>query len=229
MGPVLQGITFLLVILSFVAAWFSAKTWRVYTIVLVMFIFIASLGFFYLAARTLKTHKSWKEIAIQREKELDELEKKNLELAEGVEQAGKDALAGIRQLKKELHFAAIERGGIWLDVAPEKINATTGAVVVGVESPEPHGLKEKRVLFLFTQDNVAEDGRYLGEFQVTKADKESKSVSLEPNLPLEPEQLKALGGMIETVAGDHEPPEANVMREHTGTAASVVRRHTDGL
>ena len=39
-----------------------------------------------------------------------------------------------------------------------------------------------------------------------------------------PEQMKALGGMIETLAGDDEPDGASAMREHVGTTASVVRK-----
>ncbi len=186
MGSILQIAVLLAVLAAFVLAFLSFKTMRIYNIVLLVLVFFATLCFAYLASRTLKTHQSWMTIAKAKEAELGTLEKKNAELAQGVTDKTQPAVPGIRQLKLELHRIAIDRGGVWYEAAPEKIKADTGAVTVSIEAPEPHGLAEKMVVFVFDAN------QYLGEFQVAKATAKTKSVELAPNLPLDAVDLKRL-------------------------------------
>ena len=185
MGSILQIAVLLAVLAAFVLAFLSFKTMRIYNIILMVLVFFATLCFTYMAARTLKTHESWMSIAKAKEVELATLEKKSEELAKGIVDKTQPA-QGVRQLKLELHRIAIDRGGVWYDVSTEKIKADTGAVTVSIDSPDPHGLVEKMVVFVFDAN------QYLGEFQVAKAAAKSKSVELAPNLPLNADDLKRL-------------------------------------
>jgi septal ring factor EnvC (AmiA/AmiB activator) len=186
MGSILQIAVLLAVLAALVLAFLSHKTMRIYNIVLMVLVFFATLCYAYLAARTLKTHESWMTAAKAKEAELAALEKKNDELAQGVSDKTQPAVPGVRQLRLELHRIAIDRGGVWYEVAPEKIKADTGVVTVSIDAPEPHGLAEKMVVFVFDAN------QYLGEFQVAKAAAKSKSVDLAPNLPLDAADLKRL-------------------------------------
>ena len=69
-----------LVLASFFIAYMSSKTWQVYQAVLVVFIFLGTVAFFILGARTLATHKSWGELVRRTEQEIQTNEQQILEL-----------------------------------------------------------------------------------------------------------------------------------------------------
>lgn len=189
MGAILQIVVLVAVLAGLVLAGLSYKTMRIYNIVLMVLVFFAAIAFTVLAARTLKLHETWMSQAKIKEAELAQLEKKNLELAEGSRQPGQPLVPGLRQLRLEVQRVALDRGGVWYDVVPEKIiDPDKGSVTVVIDAPEPHGLAEKMVVFVFDGDG------YLGEFQVTKASAKSKSVDLAPNLPLDAADAKQLKG-----------------------------------
>jgi hypothetical protein len=81
----------------------------------------------------------------------------------------------------------IARGGVWRDVSPRNIKSDTGVVTVTVNSPEPHGLLDKMVVFAFDAEE------YQGEFVVTKGGK-TKDVEMAPNVPLDSTELRHLAG-----------------------------------
>lgn len=195
MGFAVAGIV---VIISLGLAWLSFKTWRI-AMVLAMFCIIVASGFFlYLTAMTLKTHQSWKTIAATRQKELDAEEAIQLKLKEGALAEGAALEKGIRQLKQELYEAQVKRGGVYYNVnlksTPDPAN---GNVTVIIDKPEPHGLLDRVVLFVFDEapfDAPAGQphGQYLGEFKVTKVTDMSKEVELTPNMPPTPAKLAEL-------------------------------------
>lgn len=185
MGTILQIFVLVAVLGGIALAAMCYKTMRIYNIILMVLVLFAALAFNVLAAKVLKTHEGWMKLAKAKEDELAQLVKKNQELANGLRQPGQPVVPGIRQLRLEIRRIALDRGGVWYDVVPTKIlKAETGAVAVSIDAPEPHGLSEKMLVFIFDAN------RYLGEFQVTKADAKSKSVELAPNLPLTAEELK---------------------------------------
>ena len=65
--PIVLGV---LILASFFVAYMSAKTWQVYQVVLVVFIFLGTVAFFYLGARTLATHKAWGELVLDLEQKI---------------------------------------------------------------------------------------------------------------------------------------------------------------
>src|SRR5271154_6381180 len=146
MGSIIQAVIAVAVVGSFALAYLSYKTTRIYNIVIVNLVFIMAIPFAYLAARTLKTINSWRVAANQMEKEVADLDSKIRQVAEGKDTSDPAAMS-VRQLTHELSRLTIERGGTWRDVTPKNIKSDTGAVTITVNSPEPHGLAEKMVLF----------------------------------------------------------------------------------
>ncbi len=152
-------------------------------VVLAEFVFLAAVVFMYMAVRTLKTQKSWREADIAWQVAVDKVEKQNRDLEAGKEEQNRLVEDGIEQLKTELHQLVNDRGSAWFDVSPEKIS-DSGVCQLAIESPDPHEIVPKTVLFAFDQEKVESGGQYLGEFKVSKAQAKSKSIEIEPNLPL---------------------------------------------
>ncbi len=172
------------ILASFYVAYMSAKSWQVYQVVLVAFIFLASVGFFYLAARTMATHNAWRSLANRQQRELDDTVRQISETADGgpVDEKGQPNPLGARQLKEQLYKLAIDRGGVLYDVVVDGVK--DGAVQLTMKSPE-HGLVPKTVLFAFDQAPFEEGGRYQGEFRVVSVGENSPNVQVAPNLPTE--------------------------------------------
>ena len=74
MALVLEILFGVAILASFFVAYMSAKTWPIYQAVLVAFLFLGSVAFFYLGARTLATHRYWRNQVKARETELLGLE-----------------------------------------------------------------------------------------------------------------------------------------------------------
>lgn len=182
----------LLVLGSFFVAYMASKTWRVPQVILLALVFLASIVFWYLAARTLKTQAAWRALAVQAEKEVAQLQQEQEELLEGIPAAPEGSPLGINQIKHQLHRIALDRGAAWRGATKEKVDAQTGKVELTIKSPEPHGLSEKMAVFLFEEKKALDGGRYLGEFQATKADDKSAAVELTENLPLTAAQRERL-------------------------------------
>ncbi len=148
--------------------------------VLIGLILVASLAFFYMALRTLRTHKHWREKAQQHEKRIKQIQEDNRQLVEGKGE-GKQYQPGIERLRLDLQKMLVGRGRVWRDCKPQPGPQTiqTGQVAV---SCDVHGIGEKTVLYLFEQTDPGQSGSYLGKFKVTTfnaLDKNSNG-SLEP-------------------------------------------------
>ena len=143
--------------------------------VLVGVILVATLPFFYLSVRLLKTNKAWRD-------EVNRWQSAAYQAASGPPEL--DTLAReVREAGVKLHDVIVDRGRVWRDVNPEKaFNSNTGKGSVAIESPSPHRLTPKMVLFAFDLTG------YLGEFQVAEAGE--KTVALEPHMKLSDRQLK---------------------------------------
>lgn len=162
--------------------------------ILLGFICLASLAFFYLALRTLKTHQYWRDLVRCYEQALEK-EKDNQQayIDGGVLQLGageKTDTPGIKQVRLNLHKLLIDRGRVWYNCAPKQANPQTGQVAVTTELPDPHGIRDKTVLFVFEEANVEKKGRYLGEFKVAGVG--DKEVQLEPTMKLSDRDLQRL-------------------------------------
>ncbi len=160
--------------------------------VLVGLIGVATLALFYVAARTMKTHQYWRELAVKYEQRIAQLEQANQTLVEGT---AAPAQPGIRQLRLELNKLVVDRGRAWFHCDPAvKVNPEQGTAVITVtiNQPDPHGLAEGTVLFGFEEVDAQKQGRYLGEFRVAKSDEKQKQVVLAPTSRLNPREIERL-------------------------------------
>lgn len=164
--------------------------------VLVGLIFVASIAFFYMAARTMKTHQHWRELAKKFERRIDQVHKDNVKLFEGKENPNDLSEMGVRQLRMELNKLLVDRRRAWFQCSPRaKLNRQegTGEIVITTDQPDPNGIAVGTVLYVFEEADVRQKGRYLGEFKVSKADEQQKSVTIVPTSRLTPRELKRLG------------------------------------
>jgi hypothetical protein len=165
-------LTGLVTIIFLVTVILSFKTWKVYTILLVLLNFMAAVCFFYYAARTLKTHKEWRKTAAVYEAGLERLKKENRELVEGKrDKDNKLVVAGIEWNNRWLHHLSLVRGRVWEGCQPGTVDAATGAVSVTVPAGGDHieidsQAGKAEVVYVFEETAFEDGGRYLGEFNV---------------------------------------------------------------
>ncbi len=162
--------------------------------ILVGLIAVASLGFFYLAARTLKTHENWYGQAARDQADISRLKAENKRLMDGTEKDGKLVEQGIRQVQLDLYKLLVDRRRAWFN-CPARVNRLdkvegTAEITLTIDKPSPHGIALKTVLYAFENASERQKGRYLGEFVVSKAG--DKQITLEPALKLIPRESDAL-------------------------------------
>lgn len=161
--------------------------------ILVGLICLASPFFFYMAARMLKTTEKWSGDAARLQKQIEQLEKENEQLIEGVEKADGTVGPGIRQLRIELHKLLVDRRRAWFKCVPSiklERDGRTAEITVTIDKPDPHGIAEKTVLQAFEEADTRKKGRYLGEFAVTK--EAGKQVTLVPTKRLTDREIDKL-------------------------------------
>jgi hypothetical protein len=176
------------------------KTWRVYTIILVLFNFCAAAGFFYYSVRTLQTHKRWRELVQSYQADVKDLDGQIKVLEQGAtDEEGELTTAGIRQYKKWLDYTILDRGRTWTDcrltaVVDPAVGSVKVAVPTGIDLILP--LDEQAgtgtVLYAFQQKNIHEGGRFIGEFKVVARDIEAEipTIDLAPMSVLTPYELE---------------------------------------
>jgi hypothetical protein len=150
--------------------------------VLLGFILVASLAFFYLAARTLKTQQAWRSSAQAFEKAIEKAKQEKEGYEEGFKE-GEDLKLGIRQLKIELHKMMLARGRVWYGVTPKQVANTPPEglfAMVTIDAPDPHKISDKMILYAFEEKDAHSGGKYLGEFKVDSVDE--KQAKLVPTM-----------------------------------------------
>ncbi len=169
--------------------------------ILLGLILVSALVFMYMAARTLQTHKTWREAAQRQENRMEDLAEQIEETIQAVTEEDELAAMGIEQLRQALFSILIDRGRVWINCDPEQINAETGAVRVKTDFPDEdnlpgrHGIHEKTILHVFEEADVQAPlneagGRYLGEFRVTEV--ADGLVGMEPSMKMEQRELDRL-------------------------------------
>ena len=142
--------------------------------VLIGLIIIASLAFYYLAARTLKTHAAYRE-------KVNGYERNLVQAVDGPNPPDTSLTSLERQvgeLSVLLHDAIVDRGRVWRNARRDQFSAATGDMSVTVDVPDPHRIGEKMVLYVFEERPIAEGGGFLGDFKVTGIN--AKQVALAP-------------------------------------------------
>jgi len=158
--------------------------------VLIGLIIVASLGFFYMALRTLKTHQHWRENAQRHEKKIRQFQEDSRQLVEGAGE-GEAYQPGIERLRLDLNKLLVDRGRVWTDCKPQAGPQTPQTGLVSVAT-DPRGIAPKTVLYVFEGTDVRQGGRYVGEFKVVKVDEANKLLDLQPSMKLTPAELQRL-------------------------------------
>ncbi len=151
--------------------------------ILVGLIAVASLGFFYLAARTLKTHTYWSGKAAAAEARIEQLKAANKQLE-----------PGIRQLRVDLYKLLVDRRRAWFN-CPARVTRLdradgTAEITVTIDKASPDRIAQKNVFYAFDDTPVQQKGRYLGEFVVTSV--ADKQVALAPAVKLNSREINNL-------------------------------------
>lgn len=216
--------------------------------ILLGLIFIASLGFFYMSARMLKTHQYWRnlvhvyEYSVDKEEDIHRGISRGTEFVTGVsgstsglsafyrdrghslglgqEETWRDfetkvlgtvaktglidmkllractfgtrKTLGIRRTQFELHNVLIDRGRVWYNCRPEKVDSKSGKVALIVDELSLSQIAPKMTLFVFEENNIEDKGRYLGQFKVAGVVNEKSMVGLEPAMKMDQRELKRL-------------------------------------
>ena len=178
----------ILVSLSILLAYLGWRAWPITNTVLAVLILWTSMGFFYLAARALKTHQYWGAQANQLEAELNRFTDENRKLASG---DPVNKTPGVHQLSIRLTELTTDRGRIWYGATVDKVDGDTGGATVTVPAPTPHNIVDKMVLFAFQSKPFETGGRYVGEFHVTSV--KDKALTLTPAQTLSAAEKQAIG------------------------------------
>jgi FtsZ-binding cell division protein ZapB len=154
--------------------------------ILVGLVLAVSLALIFFAARTLKTHAAWGEVVAKYEAAIKAANEKGDKLREGDGQE-----PGVEQLRMEMENWASTRSRIWSGCSPGPIGQR-GEVAVTIESPDPHQIAPKTVLYVFDDNDVAAKGggRYLGKFSVVQV--APRQAQLQPATPMDDADLARL-------------------------------------
>jgi hypothetical protein len=143
-----MGIAILaLLVLGFlVIAYLAAQTWQVLHVVLLVFLFLATLGFSILAAATLKTQARFRTTYTKAKSELDNELARTEELTHGDLLAGDEASPALRILENKVSRELVDRGRVWRNLSlKDRAEDTISLDTTGWDDPgcESVGMAEE--------------------------------------------------------------------------------------
>lgn len=174
-----------LFIASLVAAYFGSRYWHWAHVTLLVFIFLAAVGYFVLAAETLRINAILRKQVNQLTTQVAQVNA-NIEALDGGTSNSQvinqllglevkipedaEKVPSIGELEHQLHMMTRLRGQVWRQVAPNAFDPQTGTVQVTIPTA---GLAANTVLFLFEEGPVnpedpSQGAQYLGEFRVAE-------------------------------------------------------------
>jgi hypothetical protein len=146
-----------LILAAFVALFLSRDTWRVYHIVIAFFLLVANVLFFYLAARTLDTHRAWRSQVVKFEEMYGQLDQETNKLSGELDGRGEvivdrhekpaETPWSIPDWEAELAEAGYGRGRVLTTVGLPKLNPATGGMLV--QAGQPVTLAKDTLVYVF--------------------------------------------------------------------------------
>jgi hypothetical protein len=218
MALIIQILLLVLLLATFAFAFLGARTWHWGHVLVVVGIFLSTLGFFFLAAETLRINAVLRSQVNQLESDLTDVQARNEALRTGTEDTSlinqmrnedppvlvaedAESLESLGELDHELLLATRRRGPVWRNVAPAGVDAQSGAVRVNIAAPVPAGITPETVVYVFEQGPAAPaaegapPAQFLGEFRVTEAaGQEALLVPVLPQDEFERARLAQSGG-----------------------------------
>lgn len=206
----------LLFVVALVGAYLASKHWHWAHVLIAVALFFASVGFTILAADALRVRTKWQKQLATDEPKLEEVDRRNATLRRGTDKAelinelsalgvqidpqaaAEDdyQMPGLVDLAHRLRLANRTLGRVWRDGRPlGGVNPQTRQVDVGIGAPQPAGIGQGAILFVFEQGDPnpaspQQGKQYLGEFRVVAA--AEQQVRLEPVLSLDPYEAQRL-------------------------------------
>jgi hypothetical protein len=195
---ILGGLLVIVYIVFLVMCW---KTWRVWHIIFSFLVFAAAGTFLVFGACTLKTHAAWQILFDKYTKAVDRAEAEHQKLLYGDPLTIEQKEDSIRSVLAELNHVVVHRGRIWRGCTPKESPdpntirvSTVPANLPADAKPKPNNIKDKLILYVFTEADTPEGPKvpvaYLGEFAAK--DPSDTEVSLSPTLPLDPDQIEKI-------------------------------------
>lgn len=203
MGLYIQILLGVLVLASFVIAYFAARTWHWSHVLVMLGIFLSTVGYFVLAAETLRINAVLRKSFNEVQAEVATVEAQTIALRKGSREPqvmnqlralevrlpdDAETLRSMNELDHQLNLITRLRGRVWRNVGKVGFDPATGQLQIGVEAPAPAGFNKDSVVFLFEQGESAlpdptQGAQYLGEFRIRET--AGQQASLEPVLRLD--------------------------------------------
>jgi hypothetical protein len=135
--------------------------------ILLGLIFLASLGFFHAAARTVKTYQYWVNLNDSFEKTLKQRRAEVLRLRTADhEHPLDDKTIGVEQLRIDLGRALANRGRVWMKCEKQKAALAPSGIMNVTVGTEDNAFAKNMLLYAFEEGDDQSPGNYLGEFRV---------------------------------------------------------------
>lgn len=166
---------------------------------------LVTIPFFYLSARTLKTHQMWRTLHDQANTLLEN-KLAQIEALKRGEREVAERRAGIMQLKTQLDGWLKLRGRAWRNARPGQIDPASGAVIVNLEDNPNHNIQPGLVLYVFEQVSPLEGGNYIGDFKVLQV--AETQVSLQPAQNYGPPQAQLKQKLVARMQEGAQRPDA---------------------
>lgn len=206
----LQIVLALVVLVGLITSIMSVKNWHWAQMLLLLGIFLASLGTLVLGMEVFRIHRNYRQGIPAKEAQLADVQAEIDALKRGTRDVSLatrifapeeppagldfDAESGMPSLNvwsKRLQSMARQRGRVWRGVKPGQFDPKTGRVIVGVADPKPHGLEKHSIIFVFEQGEPnaakpAEGAQYLGEFRVVETQPDAVQLELVQKLDVPP-------------------------------------------
>ena len=205
MTIVFQIVLAIVVILFFVVAGMSSRTWRALHVTAVYLVFLTGFAFVVLAAASLKTKSNFKEKADRLEAQLAAAKAVYRATLYGDPSSDKQDESTLVDVRAQLTRMSLDRGRVWRQCRPQAFGAGSQnpgrrpTIVVETDAtgaaPRPNRIDQGSILYVFREGNSAEGFpvpiAYVGEFQVTAA--AADRVTMEPMHDLENYQVNQTG------------------------------------
>jgi hypothetical protein len=138
--------------------------------ILLGLIFVAALGFFHAATRTLYMYTYWAQSAGKFESKLIKLneENKRLQTADRAHPLDNKTI-GVQQLRIDLGRMMTDRGRVWAQWDKKKVVTLPSGitdVTVSTQGAVPSAFTKNMLVYAFEEGDEKSAGKYLGEFRV---------------------------------------------------------------
>ncbi len=193
----------ILVVASFVVAYYSSKTWHWSQVLLVEAVFLSAVGYLFLAVEVLGIHAILRTQINQTATRLADTEELRTALADGTKDRqlirklqaqdveipdDAEQVTSVRDLDHQLHLLTRIRGRVWREAVPAGVDPQTGVARATLPNADTSGIDTNTIVFLFEEGepNAADPTQgkqYLGEFRVSGVD--GQQLTLSPVLEMD--------------------------------------------